>query len=60
MEYGKLKFAGAQDLSHMFEFFQSGKVKRDIALTKELNPKIQNFEEWVIANAMKIRDRLEP
>ena len=59
VEYGKLKFAGAKDLANMFEYFQSGKGKRDIALTKELNPSIQTFDQWVTTNAVKIRERLE-
>jgi len=52
--YSKFPFPGAVDLAIMFEFFNSGKVQRDIDLTRHLNPKALNFEQWATMN----KDRL--
>ena len=49
-EYRKLGFPGAVERANMFEFYVRGNADRDIALTKKLNPAVQRFDEWVVAN----------
>ena len=49
-KFAGLGFPGAEDLAAMFEFFQTGKMQRDIVLTKKLNKNSLNFEAWVIKN----------
>ena len=34
----------------MFEYYQTGKMKRDIELSKRLNKNLLNFEGWIIKN----------
>ena len=45
-EHAKLGYPGAEEMAYMFKFYQKG-IERDIALTKKLNPKVKNFEEFV-------------
>ncbi len=51
-------FPGAEDLGNMFQFYQEFEQmftdKRDIGKTKELNPELQSFGQWLAANAKKI------
>ena len=49
-EYAKMGFPGAEDLAAMFDFYAVGNPDRDIALTKQLNPSLSSFQEWVDAN----------
>ncbi|CAH3027862.1 unnamed protein product [Porites evermanni] len=49
-QYRALGFPGAVELGNMFEFYKRGNPERDIALTKKLNPGLQEFKEWVQEN----------
>ncbi|XP_002736731.1 nmrA-like family domain-containing protein 1 [Saccoglossus kowalevskii] len=53
-QFASLDFPGADDLAVMFEFYQSGKMVRDIELTRKLDPNTKTWEQWVVAN----RDQL--
>lgn len=52
--FAKFPFPGASDLAAMFAFYSSGKIERDINLTKRLNPKTKSFEQWLEANSGSI------
>jgi uncharacterized protein YbjT (DUF2867 family) len=56
--YRALGFPGADDLGNMFQFyrdFNDDFVKaRSVDRTRELNPKLQSFQQWLDANAKKI------
>ena len=56
--FAKFPFPGADDLAIMFEFFNSGKIQRDIDLTCYLNPKTLNFEQWATVNEDKLFETL--
>ncbi len=49
-EYRGYGFPGADDLGNMFQFKQEFEAEyvgaRDLALTRELNPALQTFEQW--------------
>lgn len=51
-------FPGADDLGNMFQFYRDFETDvnkiRDVAQTKELNPSLQSFEEWLSKNAQRI------
>ncbi|XP_072034327.1 nmrA-like family domain-containing protein 1 [Amphiura filiformis] len=49
-QFSKFGFPGAEDLGAMFEFYQRGNPERDLALTKQLDPSTQSFEDWVKVN----------
>ena len=49
-----LKFPGVKDISIMFDYFNSQNMKRDIELTKQLNPDLSNFASWLNQNRDKI------
>lgn len=53
-KYGVLGFPGAEELSIMFEFFQSGKMNRDLVLSKKLNKNLLTFEAWAVKNKTKL------
>ena len=53
-KFASLGFHGAEELGVMFEFFQSGHMKRDIALTKNVNKKLHSFETWILENKNRI------
>ena len=53
-KFGALGFSGAEELSVMFEFFQSGKMQRDLELSKKLNKNVLTFEAWVVKNKTKL------
>eukprot|EP00118_Oscarella_pearsei_P014850 m.129930 g.129930 ORF g.129930 m.129930 type:complete len:300 (+) comp38002_c0_seq2:110-1009(+) len=55
-EFAKLPLPAADDLGAMFAFYQTEHFHRDIALTKELNPQVQSFEEFVVANLDKFKE----
>lgn len=52
--YRTFGFPGADDLGNMFQFKRDFETEycaaRDIALSRALNPKLQNFAEWARAN----------
>ena len=47
-------FPGVQDLTTMFEYFQTGKMVRDIELAKKLNKNLVTFDQWVKQNKDEI------
>ncbi len=57
-QYRGFGFPGAVELGNMFQFYdeQAKDVggMRDIAKSKELNPGLQTFEQWLAVNAKKI------
>jgi uncharacterized protein YbjT (DUF2867 family) len=56
--YRSFGFPGADDLGNMFQFYrdfeQDCNTVRDVERSKELNPELQNFDEWLSANAKRI------
>jgi uncharacterized protein YbjT (DUF2867 family) len=56
--YRGFGFPGAEDLGNMFQVYDEFEEKvnalRDVKVSKELNPALQNFEQWLSANASKI------
>ncbi|HSU28699.1 MAG TPA: hypothetical protein VLJ68_09980, partial [Chitinophagaceae bacterium] len=56
--YRSFGFPGADDLGNMFQVYDEFEEKmnqlRDVKLSKQLNPELQNFEEWLGENAKKI------
>lgn len=56
--YRSFGFPGADDLGNMFQFYQEFEEvctsTRDVAYSRELNPSIQSFDQWLAANAKKI------
>jgi len=58
-DFRALGFPGAEDLGNMYQFyrdFNDDLVKsRDVATTRELNPKVQNFESWLAENKERIQ-----
>ncbi len=51
-------FPGADDLANMFQFYDDFahhvNTLRDVAKTKQLNPELQSFPQWLKENANKI------
>ena len=56
--YAQFQFPGAKILAVMFEFFNSGKMQRDINFTRQVNPNAQNFEKWAVMNKDKLLEKL--
>lgn len=52
--YAAFKFPGAENIAAMFEYYNRHTLVRDIDLTKKLNPKTKNFQEWLEANKTTI------
>jgi len=56
--YRSFGFPGAEDLGNMFQIYDEFEEKmnklRDVKISKELNPQLQNFEQWLADNAKKI------
>ncbi len=56
--YRSFGFPGADDLGNMFqvydEFAEQMNELRDVKVSKQLNPQLQNFEQWLALNAKKI------
>ncbi|XP_078074464.1 nmrA-like family domain-containing protein 1 [Mustelus asterias] len=50
---------GAQDLGNMFEFWKRGGQKMNCALTLELYPELQQFQQWVSTNSTLLRTALD-
>jgi hypothetical protein len=51
-------FPGADDLGNMFQFYDEfadelNKI-RDVKRSRELNPDLQNFDQWLKKNGKKI------
>jgi uncharacterized protein YbjT (DUF2867 family) len=57
-DYRGLGFPGAEDLGNMFQFQLENNEEfcrlRSVAKSKELNPGLRNFSEWLAANAARI------
>ena len=49
----------AEEMSVMFEYYQTGKCERDIETTRKLNPDIPAFETWVDDNKDALMATLE-
>ena len=51
-------FPGAEDLGNMFQFYDEFEKEvnrvRDVDFSKELNPELQSFEQWLEKNAKSI------
>jgi uncharacterized protein YbjT (DUF2867 family) len=56
--YRGFGFPGADDLGNMFQFYDEFEKElnktRDISMSKELNPELMNFEQWLKKYASKI------
>lgn len=57
-QYRSFGFPGADDLGNMFQFYRDFEKEctatRSISFSKELNPELQSFEQWLAVNAKKI------
>ncbi len=49
-QFAEQSSPGAKEIGNMFAFYVSGKLTRDIAATRALNPKVSNFRDWVARN----------
>ncbi|TMI62988.1 MAG: NmrA/HSCARG family protein [Bacteroidetes bacterium] len=56
--YRSFGFPGADDLGNMFQIYDEFEEKlndlRDVKETRELNPELMNFDQWLSKNAKKI------
>jgi uncharacterized protein YbjT (DUF2867 family) len=56
--YRKLGFPGAEDLGNMFQFYRDFErdfcAARSVARSRELDPQLQSFDQWLAANAKRI------
>jgi uncharacterized protein YbjT (DUF2867 family) len=56
--YRSFGFPGAEDLGNMFQVYDEFEEKlnklRDVNISKQLNPQLQNFDQWLKGNAKKI------
>ncbi len=56
--YRSFGFPGADDLGNMFQFYHDFEDtfngKRDLKFSKELNPELLSFDEWLKANVSRI------
>ena len=56
--YRSFGFPGAEDLGNMFQFYEEFEKDlnklRDVNSSRELNPQLQSFTQWLEANAKKI------
>jgi uncharacterized protein YbjT (DUF2867 family) len=57
-QYRSLGFPGAEDLGNMFQFYRDFEKVcnevRDVNYSKELNPEIRSFEQWLKENAQNL------
>ena len=57
-DYRKLGFPGADDLGNMFQYKHDFEKEfcglRDLALSRALNPRLQTFAQWAMANKDRI------
>jgi uncharacterized protein YbjT (DUF2867 family) len=58
-DYSKFRFPGVKDLTVMFEYYQTGKMFRDIELSKKLNKNLLSFEDWVIKNKERLMKEID-
>jgi hypothetical protein len=56
--YRSFGFPGAEDLGNMFQYKRDFATEfcaaRDLAFSRSLNPRLQDFATWVAANAGRI------
>ena len=56
--YRAFGFPGADDLGNMFQFYRDFEKElnaiRDVSYSKELNPELKNFDQWLNENGKKI------
>jgi uncharacterized protein YbjT (DUF2867 family) len=56
--YRSLGFPGAEDLGNMFQFYRDFErdfcAARSVVRSRELNPQLQSFDQWLAANAKRI------
>ena len=56
--YRTFGFPGADDLGNMFQFKRDFEAEfcgaRDLAVSRSLNPELQNFAQWLAANKDRI------
>lgn len=56
--YRSFGFPGAEDLGNMFQykrdFEQEYCATRDLGLSRQLNPELQSFDQWLQANRLRI------
>jgi uncharacterized protein YbjT (DUF2867 family) len=56
--YRGFGFPGADDLGNMFQFYRDFETDvngvRDVSVSKQLNPELKNFNQWLTENANKI------
>lgn len=56
--YRSFGFPGADDLGNMFQFYDEFEKElnktRDVSMSKQLNPELMNFEQWLNKYANKI------
>lgn len=57
-KFASFKFPGVEDITNMFEYYQTGKVVRDIENTKKLNKNVVTFAEWIDKNKEEIKKQL--
>lgn len=56
-QFRDLGFDGSEDLGNMFQFYRDYDVyneNRDVEKSKELNPELKNFDEWLSEYGSKI------
>ena len=57
-QYRAFGFPGAVELGNMFQFYDEHEKEvggmRDINTSRELNPQLQSFDQWLVANAKRI------
>ena len=56
--YRSFGFPGAEDLGNMFQIYDEFAEKlnklRDVSISKQLNPQLQNFEQWLALHVKQI------
>jgi hypothetical protein len=56
--YRSFGFPGADDLGNMFQFYRDFEKEvngvRNISSSRELNPELKNFNQWLSENGKKI------
>jgi uncharacterized protein YbjT (DUF2867 family) len=56
--YRSFGFPGAEDLGNMFQVYDEFEEKvnglRDVKISKQLNPQLENFDQWLAKNARSI------
>jgi uncharacterized protein YbjT (DUF2867 family) len=56
--YRSFGFPGAEDLGNMFQFYDEFEKHvnelRDVEISRQLNPELQSFEQWLVKNAKLI------